>query len=234
MTPPRNRVAVDAVVFGAASAVASEDAPLRGLEVLLIRRGVAPFEGSWALPGGLVLPNEDLESACRRELLEEADVAPTWLEQLYTFGQPERDPRERVVSVAWLGLVQPDDYPPKAATDAADARWWPVDDLPPLAFDHAHIVAVGLERLRGKVQYKPVGFDLLPDTFTLSELQQLYEVILQRSLDKRNFRRKLLKTGLLVDTGEKRRGGAHRAPRLYRFDRARYAQLEQQGVYFEL
>lgn len=225
------RIAVDAVVFGARPIAAGEG---RGLEVLLIQRGVPPFEGSWALPGGLVLPEEDLETAVRRELVEEAGITPSWLEQLYTFGQPGRDPRERTVTVAWLGLVQPDRYPPSAATDAADARWWPVAKLPPLAFDHAHILAVGATRLEGKVRYQPIGFDLLPPEFTLSELQALYETILDRRLDKRNFRRKIGKTGLLVDTGKKRTGGAHRAPALYRFDRERYLVLEQQGYLFEI
>ncbi|HCH62382.1 MAG: NUDIX hydrolase [Deltaproteobacteria bacterium] len=225
------RVAVDAVVFGARPISLGER---RGLEVLLVQRGVAPFKAEWALPGGLVLPHENLETAVRRELREEAGIEPSWLEQLYTFGEPGRDPRERAVTIAWLGLVRPDHYPPKADTDAADARWWPISALPPLAFDHAHILAVARERLEGKVRYRPIGFDLLPAEFTLSELQFLYETILQRGLDKRNFRRKIGKTGLLLDTGRKRTGGAHRAPALYRFERDRYQALEQQGYLFEI
>ena len=225
------RVAVDGVIFGARPISMGEP---RGLEVLLVQRGVAPFEGECALPGGLVLRHEDLEMAVRRELREEAGIEPTWLEQLYTFGAPERDPRERAITIAWLGLVQPDRYPPTAATDAADARWWPVSSLPSLAFDHAHILSVARNRLEGKVRYQPIGFDLLPTEFTLSELQVLYETILQRPLDKRNFRRKISKTGLLLDTGRKRTGGAHRAPALFQFDRARYQALEQQGYLFEI
>jgi len=231
MKAGRYRVAVDGVVFGARPIAAGEG---RGLEVLLIQRGVEPYVGSWALPGGLVLEDESLEVAVRRELLEEAGVEPSWLEQLYTFGQPGRDPRERTITVAWIGLVRPDRYPPSAATDAADARWWPMSKLPPLAFDHAHILDVARERLQGKVRYQPIGFDLLPPEFTLSELQVLYETILERPLDKRNFRRKIGKTGLLLDTGKMRTGGAHRAPRLYRFDRDRYTVLEQQGYLFEI
>jgi len=225
------RVAVDAVVFGARP-IADGSAP--ELEVLLIQRGVEPHVGAWALPGGLVLAHEDLEQAVRRELAEEAGITPSWLEQLYTFGAPDRDPRERTVAVAWLGLVQPERYPPHAATDAVDARWWTLSKLPELAFDHARILRVALDRLRGKVRYQPIGFDLLPPEFTLSELQSLYETILERSLDKRNFRRKIGKTGLLVDTGRKRTGGAHRAPSLYCFDRERYLTLEQQGYLFEV
>jgi 8-oxo-dGTP diphosphatase len=225
------RVAVDAVVFGARPITEGEG---RGLEVLLIQRGIEPFRGSWALPGGLVLPDEDLEAAVRRELQEEAGIEPSWLEQLYTFGEPLRDPRDRVITIAWLGLVQPERYPPSAATDASDARWWPMAQLPELAFDHARILQVARTRLEGKVRYQPIGFDLLPPEFTLSELQALYETILQRPLDKRNFRRKIAKTGLLIDTGTKRTGGAHRAPSLFRFDRDRYLVLEQQGYLFEV
>ncbi len=231
MTEQSINVAVDAVVFGAPI---GDETLASSLEVLLIQRGLAPFQQTWALPGGFVLQNEDLETAVRRELREEAGIAPTWLEQLYTFGQPDRDPRARTVSVAYLGLVRPDLYHLCAATDAQDARWWPVADLPPLAFDHAHILNVARTRLQGKVRYQPVGFDLLPERFTLSELQRLYEIILERPLDKRNFRRKILRTELLIDTGELRAGGAHRAPRLFQFDRNRYEVLERDGYLFEL
>lgn len=231
MKTPRYPVAVDAVLFGASGVSVGGSTP--GLEILLIQRGIPPFEGHWALPGGLVLPDEDIETAVRRELFEEANLAPTWLEQLYTFGHPDRDPRGRTITVAWIGLVQPSQYLPQASTDAHDARWWPLTDLPELAFDHADILEVARERLRGKVRYQPVGFDLLPETFTLTELQTLYEVILERGLDKRNFRRKIGRTGLLIDTQENRTGAAHRAPRLYRFDRDRYLQLEQEGYLFE-
>jgi 8-oxo-dGTP diphosphatase len=222
---PHYPVAVDCVLFGAADT---------SLEVLLIRRGVAPFADAWALPGGLVLPEETLEQAVLRELQEETAVRPDFLEQLYTFGAPGRDPRGRVVSVAYLGLVRPERYPPAGATDAAEARWWPVSQLPPLAFDHAQIIDVGRTRLQGKVRYQPLGFELLPERFTLTQLQSLYEVVLERELDKRNFRRKVLKTGLLIDTGEKVQNVRYRPPKLYRFDEPRYRELEQQGYLFEL
>lgn len=224
-TIPTYALAVDCVLFGAADT---------SLEILLVRRGVAPFADAWALPGGLVQPDETLEQAVLRELREETAVEPDFLEQLYTFGDPGRDPRGRVVSVAHLGLVRPERYPPAGATDAVEARWWPVSELPPLAFDHARIVEVGRTRLQGKVRYQPIGFDLLPARFTLTQLQSLYEVVLERSLDKRNFRRKVLKTGLLVDTGDKVENVRHRPPKLYTFDEARYRELEQQGHLFEL
>lgn len=222
---PRYAVAVDCVLFGAA-----QDA----LEILLVRRGVAPFRDAWALPGGLVQPSESLEAAVLRELREETAVAPDFLEQLYTFGDVGRDPRGRVISVAWLGLVRPDRYPPLGATDAVEARWWPLSALPPLSFDHGAIVEVGRTRLRGKVRYQPIGFELLPERFTLTQLQSLYEVVLERPLDKRNFRRKVLRTGLLVDTGDKQEDVRHRPPVLYRFDTEQYRRLESQGYLFEV
>jgi 8-oxo-dGTP diphosphatase len=222
---PRPAVTVDCVVFGAAD---------ERLEVLLVRRGEAPFEDEWALPGGFVRPEEDLATAARRELVEETGVDLSYMEQLYTFGDPGRDPRGRVVTVAWLALVRPSVHRLAPTTDAREAAWHPVAELPPLAFDHARILDVARERLRGKLRYKPIGFDLLPEAFTLTELQRLYEVVLERDLDKRNFRRKVLATKLLLETGERRTGVAHRAPRLFRFDRERYEELEKTGYLFEV
>jgi len=199
---------------------------------MLVRRGREPFAGCWALPGGFVGLDEALEDAARRELAEETGLTDLFLEQLFTFGAPERDPRGRVVSVAYYALVDADGRSVNASSDAIEAKWFPVDGLPELAFDHDAILAVALERLRGKVRYAPLGFELLSRAFTLTELQRLYEVILGRDLDKRNFRRKIQTMGLLVDTGKTRQGLAHRAPRLYRFDRRRYAELERSGFTF--
>ena len=221
---PRPALTVDCVVFGF-------DAT--GLQVLLIRRGVEPFLGAWALPGGFVLMEENLEAAARRELEEETGLKGVFLEQLCTFGEPGRDPRERVVSVAFYALVRPDQHPAKGDTDASDAAWFPADRLPALAFDHAAILAAGLERLRGKIRYQPVGFELLPQQFTLAQLQALYEAILGRSLDKRNFRKKLLAFDFLVPL-EAYAGGSHRPARLHRFDRKKYAALVRKGFHFEL
>ncbi len=216
---------VDSVVFGL------DD---EGLAVLLVQRDLPPFEGCWALPGGYVRLGEGLEDAARRELEEETGLRGVFLEQLYTFGDPRRDPRGHTVTVAYYALVNIRDHRVRAATDARDASWFRVGDAPPLAFDHGHIVEVALERLKGKVRYRPVGFELLPRRFTLSQLQHLYETILQTPLDKRNFRKKVLRLGLLVDTGKREQGVPRRPARLYRFDKRKYRALEKQGFEFSL
>jgi 8-oxo-dGTP diphosphatase len=221
----RPALAVDCVVFG----LDEED-----LKVLLIERALPPFEGRWALPGGFVRLAETVDDAARRELAEETGLANVFLEQLYTFGALDRDPRERVVSVAYYALVKLSDHRVKAATDAREAAWFKVSEVPPLAFDHATILSVGLSRLRGKVRYQPVGFELLPQKFTLTQLQRLYEKILEKPLDKRNFRKKVLGMDLLVELAEVEQNVAHRAARLYRFDKRRYQLLTQQGFNFEV
>ncbi|MCC6555332.1 MAG: NUDIX hydrolase [Polyangiaceae bacterium] len=224
-TYPRPALAVDCVVFG----LDDED-----LKLLLIQRGAEPFAGKWALPGGFVRIDESLEDAARRELAEEAGLTRVYLEQLYTFGAVDRDPRERVVSVAYYALVRLSDHRVAAATDARDAAWFPAGELPSLPFDHGEIVERALDRLQGKVRYQPVGFELLPQKFTLTQLQRLYETILGRALDKRNFRKKALGTGLLVELDEVQQDVAHRAARLYTFDRKRYRELEKEGFLFEI
>jgi len=160
--------------------------------------------------------DESLEEAALRELEEETGVRDVYLEQLYTFGDPDRDPRGRVISVAYFALVPADAVRPRAGDDAADVGWWSMYDLPPLAFDHDRILAYALRRLRYKLEYTAVGFELLPETFTLSELQAAYEVILGERLDKRNFRRKILSAGILEETGTYRTGEG-RPAKLYRF-----------------
>lgn len=222
---PRPALAVDCVVFG----LDDED-----LKVLLIQRDLDPFKGRWALPGGFVHEEEGLEDAARRELQEETGLDRLFLEQLYTFGEPGRDPRGRVVSVAYYALVKLSDHKVRAATDAREASWFPVWDTPALAFDHDRILQVALARLKGKVRYQPLGFELLPPKFTLTQLQRVYETILERQLDKRNFRKKLLAMDLLVELDEVEQDVAHRAARLYRFDRRKYQQLEKEGFNFEL
>jgi 8-oxo-dGTP diphosphatase len=222
---PRPALTVDCVVFG----LDEQD-----LKVLLIRRGQDPYKGSWALPGGFVQVEESLEQAAMRELREETGVTRVYLEQLYTFGTPDRDPRERVVSVAYYALVQLMGHDVQAATDAADAAWFALDDIPDLAFDHGAIFETALARLRGKVRYQPVGFELLPPKFTLTQLQQLYEHILDRPIDKRNFRKKILGMGLLIELDEVERDVAHRAARLYRFDKDAYETLTQSGFEFQI
>lgn len=222
---PRPALTVDGVIFGLDPA---------GLKVLLIQRDRPPFEGRWALPGGFVEMGETLDAAARRELAEETGLAGVFLEQLYTFGDPGRDPRGRVVSVAYYALVNLHDRPVIAASDARNAAWFAADDVPPLAFDHAEVLEVALGRLKGKVRYQPVGFELLPEQFTLGQLQRMYETILDRPLDKRNFRKKILGMDLLADTGAIQQDVAHRAARLYRFDKAKYDALVERGFNFEV
>ncbi len=222
---PRGALTVDCVVFGLDE---------HELKVMLIQRGLAPYEGQWALPGGFVHLDETLEEAARRELFEETGLERVFLEQLYTFGAVDRDPRERVISVAYYALVQLKDHRVLAATDAREAAWFGVDDVPSLAFDHADILAMARERLRSKVRYQPIGFELLPKKFTLSQLQRLYEVVLDRTLDKRNFRKRVLAMDLLIETDEVEKDVAHRAARLYRFDERKYRRLVKAGFHFEL
>lgn len=222
---PHPAVTVDGVVFGYDEA---------DLKVLLIQRDQPPYRGKWALPGGFVDMNESLEAAARRELEEETGVTELYLEQLYTFGEPKRDPRERVISVAYYALVKLADHTVRAASDARNVAWFPVANLPALAFDHEEILDVALRRLKGKIRYEPIGFELLPEKFPLSELQRLYETILEQPLDKRNFRKKILSMGLLADTEEIQQDVAHRAARLYRFDEPSYRRLKKAGFNFEL
>lgn len=201
---PRPAVTVDVVAF-----------TLRpGLHVLLVQRRFPPFAGMWALPGGFVEIEEPLEEAARRELWEESGLQPNYLEQLYTFGDPQRDPRTRVITVAYLALV-PAGQEARAASDAAAARWFPAYAPPQLAFDHRRILDCAIARLRNQVAHSTLIFDLLPPEFTLGELQQAYEEIRNERLDKRNFRRKVLRAGLLMDTG-RRKTGERRPARLYR------------------
>lgn len=201
------------------------------LQVLLVRRGIPPFAGQWAIPGGFVLPGEDLAAAAARELDEETGVRDVYLEQLYTFGDPGRDPRGRVVTVAYFALIR-SDQAIAAGSDAAEARWWPAAAPPPLAFDHDRILAYAIERLRNKLEYTTVGFQLLPERFTLGELQAVFEAVLGRPLDKRNFRRKLELLDILVPLAEHRTAGRARPARLYRLATDRFEKLRDKGILF--
>ncbi|QDS99218.1 NUDIX hydrolase [Adhaeretor mobilis] len=221
----RPALTVDIVVF----ALDEED-----LQVMLIERDLKPFEGQWALPGGFVRVDETLEEAARRELEEETGLKDIYLEQLYTFGDIKRDPRERVVTVTYYALVNLEGHDVQASTDARNAAWFSMNDLPKLAFDHKTILRAAHERLRGKVRYQPIGFELLPEKFTLRQMQHLYEVILDRELDKRNFRKKVLGMEIVKETKEIEKDVAHRAARLYRFDKRRYDKLTKQGFNFEI
>ena len=226
--PQQNiKLAVDAVVFGYARE--------HGLSVLLIQRKEEPFQGMWALPGGLVLNEESLDEAVERELAEEAGVTINYLEQLYTFGAPRRDPRNRVVSVTYFGLVRKDKFMLHASTDAQDAAWFAVDKLPALSFDHQQIIQTALQRLQGKLTYQPIGFDLLEEKFPFSDLEHLYSSVLGRPIDRRNFKKKVMQFGILQELDEQlKTAGAGRPARLYRFQPERYKELTQKGLHFEV
>ena len=221
----RPDLAVDCVVFGL-----DED----DLKIILIQRNAEPFCGKWALPGGFVRLKETLEEAALRELREETGIRDVFLEQLYTFGAVNRDPRGRVVSVAYYALVNLRDHAIRATTDASNAAWFSADDIPKLPFDHNRIIDVALLRLKGKVRYEPIGFELLPEKFTLTQLQRMYEKILDQNIDKRNFRKRILGMGLLIELDEVQMDVAHRAARLYKFDEHKYRQLKEQGFMFEV
>ena len=201
------------------------------LQVLLVKRGVPPFEGQFAVPGGFIRGDESLEEAALRELHEETGVRNVFLEQLYTFGDPKRDPRGRVITVAYYALIASDKLSLVAGADAAEAQWFPASSLPPLAFDHKSILDYALERLRNKLEYTTVGFQLVPEKFTLGELQAVYEAILGRQLDKRNFRRKLSLLGILKPLREWQRTGRKPA-QLFRFAAARFEKLRDKGILF--
>lgn len=216
------RVAVDIVIFTLFEG---------RLHVLLVKRGIPPFKGRWAIPGGFVLENESLDQAARRELVEETGVSDVYLEQLYSFGEPGRDPRGRVVAVAYFALISGQLVRVRGGSDAADAKWHPVDALPPLAFDHAKILRYAVERLRNKLEYTTVGFQFLPREFTLTELQRVYEAILDKRLDKRNFRRKIGLLGIVRPTGRTKSAG-RRPARLFTFVAHRFEKLKDRGILF--
>jgi len=221
------KVAVDAVVFGYTSK--------EGLSLLLIRRNIEPFKNTWALPGGLVGNDESLEDAIQRELREETGVNINYLEQLYSFGRPGRDPRNRVVSIAYYGLVKPDAFELHADTDAGDVAWFNIKKIPKLGFDHAVIIQRAHERLKNKILYEPIGFELLDEKFPFSELEKLYMAVLDRQIDRRNFKKKVIKYAFLDETSERQQlEGAGRPGNLYRFNEEKYFKLKKEGINFEI
>ena len=222
---PRPALTTDCVIFGY---------DCSELKILLIERGIEPFKGNWAFPGGFVHENETTEQGAVRELFEETSLKDVYIEQLYTFSDVDRDPRGRVVSVVYFALVKLENQNIKAGDDAKNAKWFSISEVPDLAFDHQKILEVALTRLKGKIRYQPIGFELLSQRFTLPQLQQLYESILGISLDKRNFRKKIKAFNLIKKCGEKEKNVSHRAAELYMFNKEKYKQLSQQGFNFEI
>ncbi len=217
----RPLVTVDVVIF----ALRDSD-----LQVLLVRRQRPPQEGMWAIPGGLVKSDEPLEAAAARKLEEETGLRDVYLEQLYTFGDPDRDLRDRVITVAYFAVVPAKSIVPCAVEDAERVRWWSIYDLPLLAFDHAEILRYALTRLRYKLEYTAVGFELLPEEFTLTELQAAYEIVLGEALDKRNFRRKILGAAI-IEPCNRHRSGEGRPARLYRYREDAVAEVKARRLF---
>lgn len=220
------KLAVDAIVFGYTN---------NSLNVLLIKQKFGELKNQWALVGGFVKDNETLQSAVNRELSEEAGIKVNYLEQLYTFGDDlNRDPRFRVVSVAYFALVNSTKLVLTADSDAEEAGWFSIEKLPKLAFDHKEIVKQAYKRLQGKLTYQPVGFDLLPREFLFSELENLYCTILNKEIDRRNFRKKILSFGIIEETEHFSPQKTGRPAKLFRFNKQQYNKLQKEGFVFEI
>lgn len=219
-------IAVDAIVFGYQH---------NKLHVLLIKQKYGAMKGKWVLPGGFVKDNEGLRDAVKRELKEEAGIGVSYLEQLYTFGDDvKRDPRFQVISVAYFALVNPSKLKLKADTDAEDAQWFSVDKIPKLGYDHNKILKVALARLKAKLTYQPIGFDLLEKEFPFSDVENLYRTILGKEIDRRNFRKKMLSFGLLQETEKIKKIGSGRPAKLFTFNHQKYKALAKEGFHFEI
>lgn len=219
---PRPAVTTDCVIFGYDG---------KELKVLLIERGIEPFKGRWAFPGGFLNMDEDALAGARRELKEETGLENAFIEQFHTFSEPGRDPRGRVITIAHYALVKIQEV--EGGDDAAQARWFPIGEVPPLAFDHDRILRMAMSRLKEKIHFEPVGFELLPDVFTMPQLQNLYEAILEVHFDRRNFASKMLKLGILEDTGARPAGASSRIPVSYRFNKEKYNELKAKGFRLE-
>lgn len=221
---PRPAVSSDCLVFGFDG---------KQLNVLLIERKHDPYKGCWAFPGGFLEMNETSEECAKRELAEETGLAGICLEQLYTFSGLNRDPRGRVVSVAYIALVRQSQMKVSAGDDASQAKWFAINDLPKLAFDHDSMLQTALQRLRARFCHQPIGYEFLDEKFTLPEVLSLYESIMGFRPDRRNFYRKILHSGLLIPLDEKTIGVPHRQARYYRFNHSHYNKLKQQGCFLE-
>ena len=219
---PRPAVTADCVIFGFDGV---------GIKVLLIQRGIEPFKGKWALPGGFMNMNETVEECAKRELKEETGLTNASVEQFHSFSDVNRDPRERVVTVAHYALVRLADV--KGGDDAASARWFSMNEIPSLAFDHDRILRMAVNRLKERICFEPIGFELLPQVFTMTELQNLYEGILEVKFDRRNFYNKMLKLGILTEAEPRPANASRRTPSKYRFNAEKYTELKQKGFRLE-
>ncbi len=230
---------MEAVIFG----YNSRD----GLSVLLVKRTIPPYIFKWALPGGFASNDEPLEVCVKRELRTETGISINYLEQLYTFGAPDRDPRGRFLAVAYFGLVRPtalqtkpkpvitSAFPLGSVSDDREARWCKIQELPQLAFDHNMIIEKALTRLRNKIRYEPIGFELLDSKFPISELEKLYETLLARPIDRRNFQKKLNSLGILIAHDEKQKAALQGRPaKLFSFNEQEYSKLREEGILFEI
>ena len=220
---PRPSVTTDCVIFGYDTK--------EGLSVLLIKRGIEPFKDHWAFPGGFIKMDEDAESGARRELREETSLEATHIEQFGCFSEVNRDPRERVITIAYYALVKKSEV--VGGDDASEAHWFPIDNVPPLAFDHDRILRVALKTLKEKIHFMPIGFELLPSVFTMPQLQELYESILEVKFDRRNFSNKMLKLGILTVVGERPKNAGSRIPVTYKFNVDNYNELKSKGFRLE-
>ena len=220
---PRPSVTTDCVIFGYDTK--------EGLSVLLIKRGIEPFKDHWAFPGGFIKMDEDAETGARRELREETSLETAHIEQFGCFSEVNRDPRERVITIAYYALVKKSEV--VGGDDASEAHWFPIDNVPPLAFDHDRILRVALKTLKEKIHFMPIGFELLPSVFTMPQLQELYESILEVKFDRRNFSNKMLKLGILTIVGERPKNAGTRIPVTYKFNEDNYNELKSKGFRLE-
>ena len=219
---PHPAVTTDCVIFGFDG---------ERLQVLLIERGIEPYKGRWAFPGGFLKMDETAEEGARRELKEETGLDSAYMEQFHTFSTPERDPRERVITIAYYALVKIQEV--KGGDDAASARWFPLDEIPSLAFDHDYILRMATQRLREQIHFQPIGFELLPEKFTLNELQLLYEAILGINFDRRNFSKKMMHLEILTDLEETIWPTPKREAKLFKFNAEKYEELKRKGFRLE-
>jgi 8-oxo-dGTP diphosphatase len=219
---PHPAVTADCVIFGFDGV---------GIKVLLIQRGIEPYKGKWAFPGGFMNIDETIEECAKRELEEETGLKASSVEQFYTFTDVNRDPRERVITVAHYALVRLEEV--KGGDDARLAQWFAMNEIPSLAFDHDRILRMALNRLKERICFEPIGFELLPEIFTMSALQNLYESILEMKFDRRNFYNKMLKLGILSESEARPKDASRRTPTKYRFNANKYAELKQKGFRLE-